>query len=409
MTRPTHISKPALNFARNAALLEGAGAALLALCGINFLVPFIVCLTMMTLLVGGNLYNRYQLSAATGSSPLKGLNERVRRRENAQSENEGFTPVSYSGNMGHRKFMSEYDCPNYDQVQFEMKLVDEGVIDIQDVSICDHAKNTTDCCILCHHIVIRQKNERDAKEEAERAELKRQHEKDVREANLRCEKRATASDNAMLDAMEPADAERVKVWSQSRFDEKTFMENKWGGNVVEKYPKGRTQCKTCKTDTMLAVFCPNCSLKSLRERDEHDRMAAEAEKERQFQERRNVNVSGVKVLRPLAVPEGAVPSILHGRDIDPLATHSYIVWKWTEDGKETKFFKQPISIDAYSIVSDSAGVVKTLYSAYDEDTGEYLGDYTTENGHLPKERHEMALKAHFHTNNEIRLVHRQHG
>jgi hypothetical protein len=157
-------------------------------------------------------------------------------------------------------------------------------------------------------------------------------------------------------------------------------------------------------ETWFVGLCPTCRLAAMKTQDERDRLAkiesnkakraaAKAEKERLFEERRHVNLNGLHLYRPDGVPEGAVPSLLHGREIDPLATHSFIVWKWTEDGDNIKFYKEPVVADAYSVRSDG-GPVKTWYSVTDG-TGRYVGDYSTTNGHLPKERHELALKAHF--------------
>lgn len=292
--------------------------------------------------------------------------------------------ASYSNWVEEPKYLSEYDCKNYDQTSFDLKMADEGVISILDVATCPDGGRMRDCCPLCMPILKRQKEERERVQNEERAKRELEHKKMMAEVHARRSKRATDNDEKQLSEMSPADAKRVHAEQQFWLDKN------------DPWDKGIVNCVNhSEIETWFNKYCPACTLARLKQRDENDRLAkiaadkaakaaARAEKERLFQERRKVNVMGVQTLRPLAVPEGAVPSILHGRDLDRFATHSYIVWKWTEDGQDTKFYKQPIGIDAYSVTGDT-GVIETFFAVHDPDTGEHLGDYSTVNGHVSQD------------------------
>lgn len=283
---------------------------------------------------------------------------------------------------------NEYECRNYEQVIWEMKLVEEKVIPISDVSVCD-----MDGCFLCTPIRAKQALEAKRLRDEEIRAARAIHEANMREIRDRQKKRANESDQKQLDEMTEAQRYRVEVWSRLRYEETVCQVGKWSKEtyVTKTTDQEPSKCKTCPSMTMLADYCPKCSLARLEELDEQDKRqrkaaaaaakkAAAEEKKRQFELRRHMVCEGVNVTRPLSVPEGAVPSILHGRDIDPFATHSFVVWKWTEDGKNTLFFKQPILIDAMTVQNGNGHVVKSLYSVYDPDTNEYLGDYRVING-----------------------------
>lgn len=301
---------------------------------------------------------------------------------------------------------TEYECPNFAAVLFETKLLKEEVITLGEMSLCD-----MNGCTFCAPFHARLAEEILAEENKAIAARKAAHKKTMAEIKVRNDARAKERDTRQLNEMSGDEAHRVYAWNDAKSEDSTYKKvyvTKTMKDALIKtaYEPERTRCAACNTDTWFIGRCPACRLVSLLAQDENDKLAKiaakkaeaaakRAEKKRLFEERRHVNLNGLALYRPDGVPEGAVPSLLHGRDIDPMATHSFIVWKWTEDGQNTKFFKQPVVADAYSVMSDQhPGAVKSWYSVTDGN-GRYVGDYSTVNGHLPKERHEDALKAHF--------------
>jgi hypothetical protein len=283
---------------------------------------------------------------------------------------------------------TEYDCDNYAQTSFELRLVDAGVIGISEVSVCGDAPLRTGYCPMCHDVLVRQKKERDQHERVERQKA----------YNERIEN-AVARDNEKLALMFDTDAQRVRDWQHDllniyaddrelaakRNAKRLYYDHRSGIRLIKAYAMLQS-CRSCGDDTMYEFVCPTDRLTLERQKDEEDRAEAERKRVEAFEERRRVVVNGLRVTRPLEVPEGAVPSLLHGRDIDPMATHSYIVWKWTEDGVNHKGYKQPIAIDAFSVHADGQRhPIFTHYAAYDDGTGEYLGEYTTVSGNGTKQ------------------------
>jgi hypothetical protein len=352
------------------------------------LIPLLLCMMLTLGLMRANV---------VAKSEAKELTPEEKERLELEAKDKAVKEwVSTPDAPVEKKYLSEYDCSNYEQTSFDLKLAEEDVISIQDVTTCDDGGKRENYCLLCRPILIRQNKDRKAREEAERDERQREHDKWMREAAQRRAKRATESDVYAMGLMSEEDSQRLLDLRQTVIDNG----EPWGKTVT-----------TCKNhpennpvETWFPVVCPNCLLKALKAEDERQRLAkiqlekerraaAKAEKERLFEKRRHVQLNGLHLVRPLKVPEGAVPSIMHGRDIDPMATHSFVVWKWTEDGKNTKFYKQPVVVDAIT-VSSAEGPIKTIYSTYDGE-GNYLGDYTTVNGHLPEDRHLEALKVHF--------------
>jgi len=304
----------------------------------------------------------------------KGATEEVLRGDTAIAE-----LVKHKKPSSLPTHLSEYDCKNYEQTSFEMKLYHEGVIGIQEITTCEDGGKKDNYCLLCRPILAQQYDARQA-----------EHTKSIANAQRATEKAARERDYEQLSAMTEKDAARVCHWNDIMVDKTTTRK-------MEKI----VLCKGCMAYTWFVKFCPKCRLKDMVAQDEKNRLAKieaekarkaakKAEEERLFEERRHINFNGLHLYRPDGVPEGAVPSLLHGREIDPMATHSFIVWKWTEDGKNTKFFKQPVLIDAMTVSVDSTPV-KTVYSVTDGD-GRYVGDYTVNNNVYPKERHFAAIR-----------------
>lgn len=356
MSEPHQINTRNLAFARNIGITEGILTAILAIGGINFLVPLTFTIICAAVYFGGNIYNKRQLAAAN------------RHPELTEAEKKDLAIKSWaeSKDAGRGKCLSDYDCPNYDQIIFEMKLVEEGIIDIQEIETCDVSD-----CLLCPRIKKNQKEAYErAAEEARRAK-QLEHEKAMAEIYARQRKRATENDNAALAKMSKKDAERVRAYRSAKMVKlKVNTCPNHGKSIVE---------------TWFVDLCPTCRLDALKEQDKREREAERARKRAEeeekkrleaeaFERRRHVHLNGLSLVRPLEVPEGAVPSFFDASRLDPFATHSYIVWKWTEpDGVTIKAYKQPVVVDHFAISADDEEVQR-FGATYDED-GNYLGDY----------------------------------
>lgn len=382
MSKPHQISSLNLKIARNLAVIEGVIATGLAAGGTAFIMPLVLSLICLTALVAGKTYNHRQLENSKGS---------LDKKAKELSEKAWYAG---GGNVVDTT-QTEFDCPNYDQVSFEMRMVEAKVMTLEEVTLCE-----LDRCKLCAPLKKRYREEVTAKANLERAKADAIHKAEL--AKRRAERHAQARqyDEVSLDIMSDADRKRVLEWQDDYLNDVSWGEVKvdqlldaakvFRGPVPNK--ESFQECQSCRKVTWFELLCPTCRLLRLnREAVEAEEKAAKQKAEREaaekakaeaaYQARRGVVVEGLSVIRPTAVPEGAVPALLHGRDIDPMATHSFIVWKWTEDGINTKFFKQPITIDAVSVQNGHGQAVKSFYSAHDE-TGRYMGDYSTTNGKI---------------------------
>lgn len=220
---------------------------------------------------------------------------------------------------------SIYACKVYSDRLFEHKLVDAGVMELTEMTICDVER-----CVYCAPT-------RNAQAVARR---------DKHRAAVQADIEAKKSEREKFNELKAKDG-RYKGY---RYEDYMFQQN------MRRYSENLNNEATCVTCNEPGIHV-------------HSKESTKF-----------VKTKGLSIARPTEVPEFAVatPLFKHG-DSSP---HS-ILWQWEDPHHGMAWFKQPIETERTDVQNMDGRVVRSVESVYDPDTNEFLGqiEVGSINGH----------------------------